>query len=180
MNEGLIPRRYAKALLKLATERGCAGRVYTLMGNLADECSRVSSMQKAAANPFLAFKEKVRLLATAAGASSTDTIFTDFLKLLEMNKRMSAVRECAIAYVELYRRVNSIYRVEVTSAAKLDRDQEKRLKAMIEKHLGGGSMEYSTRIDPDLIGGFAVKIDNERLDASVATELEQMRHRLLG
>ncbi len=41
-------------------------------------------------------------------------------------------------------------------------------------------MEYTFRVDPDLIGGFTVDIDNERLDASVKNELKQLRLRLLG
>ena len=41
-------------------------------------------------------------------------------------------------------------------------------------------MEYNHRIDPDLIGGFVVNIDNEKLDASVANELKQLRLKLLS
>ena len=40
-------------------------------------------------------------------------------------------------------------------------------------------MEYVSRVDPDLIGGFTVSIDNERLDASVRNELKQLRLNLL-
>lgn len=180
MNEGLIPRRYAKALLKLAQEHGCEKRVYALMGRLADEFAAMPTLQKAAANPFLGFEEKEELLYSAAGATKADAIYGDFLRLLESNKRMPMLRDCAIAYVDLYRKANHIYRVEVTSAAPMDPEQEKRLRAMIEKHLKGGQMEFSAGVDPSLIGGFTVKIDNERLDASIANELEQMRHKLLG
>ena len=40
-------------------------------------------------------------------------------------------------------------------------------------------MEYTYSTDPDLIGGFTVDIDNERLDASVKNELKQLRLKLL-
>ena len=36
-------------------------------------------------------------------------------------------------------------------------------------------MEYSSAVDPQLIGGFVVNVDNERLDASVRQQLQQMR-----
>ncbi|MDE7442643.1 MAG: F0F1 ATP synthase subunit delta [Muribaculaceae bacterium] len=51
---------------------------------------------------------------------------------------------------------------------------------MIEKHLNGGSMEYSERVDSGLIGGFVINIDNEQLDASVRSELKQLRLKLLS
>ncbi len=40
-------------------------------------------------------------------------------------------------------------------------------------------MEYSSRVNPDLIGGFTVTIDNRKLDASVSNELKQLRVSLL-
>lgn len=40
-------------------------------------------------------------------------------------------------------------------------------------------MEYSSIVDPDIIGGFIVAIDNDRLDASIATELKQLKLNLL-
>ena len=58
--------------------------------------------------------------------------------------------------------------------------EEDRLKALIERHLNGGTMEYHHRVDPDLIGGFTVTINNEKLDASVADELKQLRIKLLS
>ena len=41
-------------------------------------------------------------------------------------------------------------------------------------------MEYGTRVDPDLIGGFTVNIGSEQLDASVRNELKQLGIKLLG
>ena len=49
-----------------------------------------------------------------------------------------------------------------------------------KSHLDGGTMEYHHRVDPALIGGFTVTIDNDKLDASVADELKQLRLKLLS
>lgn len=161
MNEGLIPKRYAKALLKLATERGDDSRIYTLMQALSASF---------ASQPSLA----------AAGATEKDTTFIDFLKLLDRNKRTGMAREAVMAYMDLYRKANHIYRVKVTAAAPMGPKEENRLKKLIEDRLNGGTMEYNLLIDPELIGGFTVDIDSERLDASVANELKQLRHKLLS
>ena len=108
----------------------------------------------------------------AAGATEKDTTFIDFLKLLDRNKRTGMAREAVMAYMDLYRKANHIYRVKVTAAAPLGPKEENRLN--------GGTMEYNLLIDPELIGGFTVDIDSERLDASVANELKQLRHKLLS
>ncbi len=180
MNEGLIPKRYAKALLKLATERGDDSRIYTLMQALSASFASQPSLAAAIRNPFLGYTDKQRLLMAAAGATEKDTTFIDFLKLLDRNKRTGMAREAVMAYMDLYRKANHIYRVKVTTAAPMDPKEENRLKKLIEDRLNGGTMEYNLLIDPELIGGFTVDIDSERLDASVANELKQLRHKLLS
>ena len=95
------------------------------------------------------------------------------------NNRLSAIRSIALAYLTIYRKANNIYLVEVVSAAPMDKADQARLQNLIEKHLNGGSMEYSQRVDSQLIGGFVVNVDSERLDASVQNELKQLRLNLL-
>lgn len=180
MDEGLIPRRYAKALLKLAVEKHSDDRIYDLMQRLCESFDSEPELTKVASNPFVKPADVNALLCTAAGATDKDVIFVDFLKLLERNRRLPVIRSAANAYVELYRKEHRIYKVVVTAAAPMDAEEEGRLKALIEKHLEGGKMEYSFKVNPSLIGGFVVSIDSERLDASVANELKQMRNKLLS
>lgn len=180
MNDGLIPRRYAKALLKYAQEKGADKRMYALMQTLAGSFGSEPELCKAIANPFVDAASKTKLLTTASGATAKDTVFADFIKLLLDNNRIDIIRMAALAYVELYRKANNIFLVEITSAAPLGDSEMKRLKDIIESHVGDAAVEYHTAVDPDLIGGFVVKIDSERLDASVKNELKQLRLNLLS
>ena len=138
------------------------------------------SLQQAVANPFIPETDKVKLLTTADGASDQDEVYARFLQLLAENNRLDAARDIALAYMKIYRSEHHIYLVTVTSAAPMGAAEEDRLKSLIERHLNGGTMEYHHRVDPDLIGGFTVTIDNEKLDASVADELKQLRIKLLS
>ncbi len=180
MSEGLIPRRYAKALYKFALERNAATKVYSIMGRLRESFAGTPSLQETLSNPFIKEDDKIKLLYTASGCSGDDTVMADFFKLLAENRRLDMAHLIAIAYQELYREANNIYLVNVTSAAKLSPEDDKRLRAFIEKHLDGATMEYSSSIDPELIGGFVVKINNELLDASISNELKQLRLKLLS
>lgn len=180
MNEGLIPRRYAKALYEFASEKGDSKSVYGLMQSLASAFVAESSLQSVMSNPFIAAADKVKLLVTATGAEKGDKVFNDFISLLTANKRLDMSREIALAYLDIYRKANNIYLVEVVTASELSNDDESRLKALIQKHLNGGTMEYSSRVDCELIGGFVVNIGSERLDASISNELKQLRLNLLS
>jgi F-type H+-transporting ATPase subunit delta len=122
----------------------------------------------------------MKLLTTAAGASGNDEVYARFLQLLADNNRLDAARDIALAYMKLYRSQHHIYLVTVTSAAPMAQAEEERLRKLILRHLDGGTMEYHHRVDPSLIGGFTVTINNEKLDASVADELKQLRLKLLS
>lgn len=181
MNEGLIPRRYAKALLKVAQEKNCAPQIYALMKQLSLSFAAQPALNQTIANPFVSAEEKVSLVKTAAGVSENDTLFDDFLKLLIQNKRIDLIRDIALAYADIYRKENNIYVVTVTSAQPLDDAELTRLKKIVENHLPQGStMEFSTAVDPSIIGGFTIAINNERLDASINNELKQLRLKLIN
>lgn len=180
MNEGLIPRRYAKALYKVALERKVDQRVYVLMQTLASSFDTTHGLQAMVSNPFVAQDEKDKIITTAAGASDADSTFADFLKLLAQNKRTDMLNEIARAYIDIYRQEHNIRKVEVVSAAPLDPAVLKRITSLVESHLHGATMEFSSAVDPDLIGGFVINVDNERLDASVSHQLKELRQSLLN
>ena len=180
MDQGLLPRRYAKALYKFAVEKGDQSAVYTMMQHVVAAFDSTPGLGAALANPFVGGEEKLRLVTAAAGDSAAaSATLTDFVKLLVENRRIDLLREIALAYTRLYRSENHIYGVRIVSAAPLSADDEKRLRDLVLKHLGNATAEFSFAVDPELIGGFVVNIENERLDASVKNELEQLRLNLI-
>lgn len=177
MDQGLIPRRYAKALYEVGEERLENDQLYSLMGRLAAAFAQTPGLSATVANPFVGDADKTRLLTAAVcGAGATpDKTYEDFLRLLEKNGRMGMARDIAIAFVNLYRAKHQIYLVRICSAAPLGQQEKSRLENIIAKHIGKGTMEFDYTVDPSLIGGFTVSVNSERLDASVSNELKQLR-----
>ena len=180
MDQGLIPNRYAKALYKFALEKGAADRVYELMKCLCASFAGQPRLQEVVANPFVATEDKTGLLTTAACAKSTDTVFADFLKLLVENRRIDIVRLIALRYLDIYRRANNICLVKIVPATDMPADVVGKLHALVERHLPGATVEYTHLTDPSIIGGFIVDVNSERLDASLESELRQLRLKLLS
>lgn len=180
MNEGLIPKRYAKALYKYALERGDDKRLYSLMATLAGSFAANPGLVATIDNPFIGDDRKFGLLATAAGATKEDASFNAFLHLMAQNRRLPMMRGAALAYMDIYRKSNRIFPVKIMSAEPLDEPERRRIEKLIGEHVKNATMEYSFGVDPALIGGFTVSIGSERLDASVENELKQLRLRLLS
>lgn len=181
MDQGLIPRRYAKALYEFAQDKGQAQRVYLLMKQLEHSFAEQPRLTAIMANPYVAAADKTALLATAADAKpDNDPCFFDFVKLLVNNRRIDYMRPIALAYLDIYRNANNIYPIAIESAKPLDPEQQQRLHDIIMQHIGDAKAEFSTTVNPDLIGGFVVTINSERLDASLSNQLKQLRLNLLS
>lgn len=181
MNDGLIPRRYAKALLLVARERGVETDIYSHMKCLEQSFVEFPRLNDTLNNPYVSDEDKRVLILSAAGVKPDENAtFSDFISLLTDNRRIGMIRLMAIAYIELYRKENRIYDVTVQSAAELSVTDEKRIKDFVERHLDGGTMEYYHSVNPELIGGFTISVGNEKIDASVSNELKQLRLQLLS
>lgn len=182
MDQGLIPRRYAKALYAVGVERSDTANLYQLMQALGKAFADTPGLADTVANPFVSDADKSSLLIKAVGGNDgkPDATYVDFLKLLEKNKRTALARDIARAYVDLYRQQNAIYRVDICSAAPMGERERARLEQIIAKHVGEGTIEYNYTTDPSLIGGFTVTVNSERLDASVSSQLKQLRLKLVN
>lgn len=180
MNDGLIPMRYAKAIYQVALEKGYAAQMYTLMKNLVSQFIAQPDFQQALSNPFIPVTDKTSALVTATeGLGVPKSYITDVIKLLATNRRIDMTRAIADAYVRLYRRVNNICEVVITSAVPMAKDESERLISVVAKHLNGASMEPRWVTDSALIGGFSVSVGNERIDASISNQLNQLRLNLI-
>lgn len=186
MNESLIPSRYAKALFKLAAERHIEDSLYDAMRKITAvfESGQGNDFRQTIANPFVPENQKRKLILAAAGVENDKTqkaeTLNDFLSLVFRNNRIAELRGMVYAYDSLYRKEKNISRVHVTWAAKPTTQGEQRLKQLIEDRLHNGKMEYTQSVDPQLIGGFKINIDNQQLDASVENELRQLRQQILS
>ncbi|MDE6650595.1 MAG: F0F1 ATP synthase subunit delta [Muribaculaceae bacterium] len=178
MNEGLIPQRYAKALYKLAVERGNSDKVYLEMKTVADSFADNPGLQKILSNPYVKREDKAKLLISAAGDSVEDD-YRSFVELILNRKRADFAHLMALAYCDLYRKEHKIARVRIITATKLDDTMMQKLRDVVEKAYPGMTLEFTYEVNPDLIGGFVIDVDDQRLDASISNEIEQLRLKLL-
>ena len=179
MNDGLIPNRYAKALYKLAVERGDDATVYARMKQLDSSYAAEPQLKKAVANPFLDAADKTKLLLSAAGAGNDEST-ARFVPLVIKNNRVGFMRAIALSYIKLYRERNDIARVEVVTATAVASDVIDHIVDVVKNQLNGKTIELTQRVDPALIGGFTVNVDSMVLDASVKNQLEKLRLKLLS
>ena len=178
MDNGLIPRRYAKALYKFALEKGKAAQIYDLSKKVVDAFRSNPDLQKVIANPFVSNEDKEQLLLTAAGQN--DEIYKQFVLLIIAQKRVEYAYQMMLAYRDIYRHENHISQAKITTAVKLDEQRMLKLRKLVSDAFKNAELEFTETVDPSLIGGFIIDVDSVRMDASLSNELEQLRQTLLS
>lgn len=178
MDNGLIPNRYAKALYKFAMEHGTAQTVYDEMKNVITSFQENPRLAKVLANPFVGNAEKYDLLKAAAG-DKVENDYLGFVKLILEKRREEYALQMALAYRDIFRKANRISQVRIITAVALPKAEMDKLRQLVADSFKNTRLEFSEQINPDIIGGFIIDVDDSRMDASISNEIEQLRLNLL-
>ena len=177
MSDGLIPRRYAKALYKFAVENGDSQDVYELLKSLSFRYTALDELKRAMLNPNVPNEEKGAYILQLVGGKPGSSL-DKFLVMCMRNNRSEYLQKISLAYVDLYREAHEIAHVVITTAVPMPEAELDAIIAIVKKRLGAKTLEIEQKIDPELLGGFTVDINGLVLDASVKRELNELRLQL--
>ena len=170
MDIGVISVRYARALLKSATDAKIEQQVYAEMQQIAKSYIEVPQLRSTIDNPMLSKDKKQALLLTAAGRKPSD-LMKVFIGLVLKEDRESVMQFIANSYVTLYRQQKNVIR------GRLIPETEQKMRQMVESKTNG-TVEFESQVNPDIIGGFILEYDTYRMDASVKTKLNSILTKL--
>ena len=172
MEIGVISVRYARALLKSATELGIEKKVYQEMQTLSQSYLKVPELRFTIDNPMLEKSKKEALLVTAAGGDISP-LTKRFISLVLSEDRESTIHFMAASYVTLYRKHNNITRGKLITAVPVTPQIERRMREKVESRTNG-TVEFQTEVNPEIIGGYILEYDTYRLDASIQNQLRSI------
>lgn len=172
MDIGVISVRYARALLKGATEAKMEDTVYRDMQTLAQSYLKVPELRFTIENPMLSKDSKKALLTTAVGEAPC-SLTKAFIGLVLDGDRENVMQFIANSYITLYRKQKNIIRGKLTTATTVSLGTEQKMRCMVESQ-AKGTVEFETEVNPDIIGGFVLEYDTYRMDASVKSKLNSI------
>jgi F-type H+-transporting ATPase subunit delta len=161
--------RYARALLKSATDQKQEDAVYQEMMTVAKSYLDVPALRHTIDNPMLSKDKKEALLLVAAGDKPCE-LTKAFIALVLKEDRENVMQFMANSYITLYRKQKNVIRGKLTTAARVSVETEQKMRQMVESKTNG-TVEFETEVDPDIIGGFILEYDTFRMDASVKSKL---------
>jgi ATP synthase F1 delta subunit len=167
-----IARVYAKALFEAAKDLGKLDTIRDQLGQFVDALNENHEMQLFLFSPSFSSAEKIEALERAV--TDAEPEFLNFLELLLDKGRIPVIFRIQRQYNAMWDKENKRLGVTVTSAVELDPEVTKRISDEIEEQTGN-TVELTSRVDPDILGGLVVQVGNMILDTSIQNRLEKLR-----
>lgn len=102
----------------------------------------------------------------------------NFLKVLIDKKRFYELNEIIEAYSNKVDEIHNIKRVEVVSAVEVSDNRKQRLIEKLQNKLNKTIITNWT-INPNIIGGLVIKIDDDIIDSSLKNKLENLSKNII-
>ena len=173
MNGSRAAIRYAKAILSFALEQQKEVEVNNDMLLVANTIQDSKELQLLLNSPVLKTElKKSALKEIFAGKTSPLTI--GLINLLIDNKRLPILGEVAKKYNVIFDSLKGIEVAKVTTAIPLTEELNQQvLRKVIE--ITGKQATIESIINPDIIGGFILRVGDIQYDASVANKLQVLK-----
>ncbi len=167
----LSSHRYAKALLDLSVERSVSAVVASDMSALRVAMASSRELQVYLASTVVKPYQKKKALALVF--SGLNELTRRFIDLVVEHGREANLSAIAASYLEAYRLQQGTVSATVTSAVALSDVQRAHIESAI-KASGAESVELEEQVNPDLIGGFVVRVGDKQIDTSIAQALRKL------
>jgi F-type H+-transporting ATPase subunit delta len=168
-------RRYAEAAFEIGRADGTLDAWERDMGMLGATLHH-PELRRLLQHPAIPFADKERVLRRVLGRGVAPAAI-NLVLLMVRRGRPGAIDRMIARFSELLRRERGIVLAQVRTALPLDDGQRAEIAARL-RGLTGSQVEMDETVDPDLIGGVAVRIGDRLYDASVRSRLERLRARL--
>ncbi|GGB07150.1 ATP synthase F1 subunit delta [Puia dinghuensis] len=169
-----LAARYAKSILDLSIEKGELEEVYKDMLLLQDTFRSSHELVNLLRSPIIKADKKGKIL-DAIFAAKISSLTRAFITLLLNKEREGNLPEIAVAFVQQYKDYKGISVVKLTTAVPVSDDIKQALLQKLRTERQLQQIELDTDVRQELIGGFILEIGDQRIDTSVAFELNNIR-----
>jgi F-type H+-transporting ATPase subunit delta len=177
MNDSLITVRYAKALFQLAEEEKKLEAVRKDVEMLLVTVNNSKEFADFLENPLIKSSEKTSIVNTLF-KGNTNELTLQFLHLLIENKRESYLKGICLYTIHLHKQKLGIQDAVFTTASEISSTHKKEIFDFITRKFKI-KIELQEKIEPDIIGGFILRIEDQQINASIHSQLLKMKRELI-
>ena len=176
MKAGRASIRYAKALMDFAIENKDEKSVVEEMQNILSVMESSSQLDAVLNSPVLPGLQKRKIIDEIFPKASK--ILKSFFDLLSQNGREGILGGVAHHYVQLFDKNQGKIAATVTTAVPLTEELEKEVLQKAS-NLTPLKIQLKNIVDPNIKGGFILRVGDLQYNASIADRLEALKRELI-
>jgi len=178
MSEQRVSGRYAKSLIDLAIEQNLLEAINADILAFKATIDQNHALESLFKNPIIKGDKKLAILKKIFG-SSFNKLTISFFEIVIDKKREYYLSDIANAFIAQYNVINKITTAQVKTAVAISAEVVSEVKAFIEKQTGK-KVILETTVDPELIGGLIIQMEDKLYDASISGKLRKAKQELLN
>ncbi len=176
INSSKVAKRYAKALLDYSIEKHEEDNFSQEISSLVEVVRENPDLRALLHSPIVRMEIKHKVLQEVF--SQRSPMLNLLIEVLVENKRVSDLYDIAREYVIQYNRYKGKTTAYLTTATELPETLKEQFVQKAIALSGGKKITLETRVEPQLIGGFILRIDDLQYNASIAHKLYGIREQL--
>ena len=170
--------RYARALFYLAREKNLVEVIKTDLELIVRVGKMTPEFDWILSNPVIKPSKKIEI-AKSVFSSMIQPVTMTFIELLIKNKREHQLYGIVRWYIHQYNLFKGIETATFISAVPLDEIIRNSVKNIINAHFKK-EIQLIEIVNPDIIGGYILKIDDLQYDGSISSGLKKIRRELIN
>jgi F-type H+-transporting ATPase subunit delta len=172
----VIADRYAEAIFSVAQQANAVEQVDNDLSGVVTTLKSNKELDQLWKHPVVSAEDKKQIVRDLF-AGKVHPVTLNLLQLLVDKKRGVLVEQVQSAFHDRFNALRRRATVKVTSALPLDQGQADTLRAQLADKLAK-DVHMETAVDPDLIGGLILQIEDQVIDNSLRGRLKALSHSL--
>jgi len=176
MSKGVIMSRYARALLKFSEKNGDGAATCDQARRLEETLDSSPQLVQAITDPVaVGLEKKMELLRSALSPEEMTVSMEAFARLVLRNGRADVLRLILHSFRLQYLASRNIHLATLITAVEPPEGLPERIRSIVCSQMGG-ELRIISKVDPDIIGGMVLYVDDTLFDGSVKGQLDKLRH----
>lgn len=168
----LIGNRYASALFEVGLELDKVEDFFKELNIIKGVFEMEDRLFQILTHPRITKSDKKSLIKDVFKDNISKEI-SNFLYIIIDKRRERNILEIVNRYKEIYNDHKNITNVIATTAIPMDEESKQNLKNKLEEKLNK-KVEISNKVDPSIIGGVLLQMDDKIIDSTLTSQLKNM------
>ena len=168
-----VAKRYAQGLLAFTQESGQTDSVFAEMKDVVKIMNESKELNRFFSTPFIDYKKKMAVASEVF--KSFSEVSKNLIALVIKHGRETHLKDIAQEFINKVEDINGVQRVTLTMATPLSERNIAEILSSVNLVNTGSKSDVKTIINPDILGGYILRVGDQQVDASVKTKLNQVK-----